>query len=78
MKSILKRLKELADDELLVISEAVDVELESRLAREDELLDSARRRAVLRGQSYRRATGANAVPVKVNGVPSNPRRSKAA
>lgn len=78
MKSILKRLKELADDELLVISEAVDVELESRLAREDELLDSARRRAVLRGQSYRRATGSNAVPVKVNGVPSNPRRSKAA
>lgn len=77
MKSILKRLPDLADDELMALSEAIDVELETRLNSQDEILDSARRRAVLRDQSYRHVTGSRAIPVRVNGVPNQRRRMAA-
>lgn len=69
MNSILKHLRKLADDELLAVSEAIDIELERRLERtEEEIPDSARRRAVQRDQSYRRATGASAPPIYAVGL----------
>ncbi len=69
MNSIVKRLRKLADDELLAIGEAVDTELARRLDREEGAPDSARKRAVQRSRSYRHETGAAAVPVRVTGMP---------
>ena len=56
MKTILKRLNQLNDDDLLTLSEAIDVELEHRLELTSDVPDSARRRAVSRQHSYRRET----------------------
>ncbi len=69
MNSIVKRLRKLADDELLAIGEAVDIELARRLDREEDAPDSARKRAVQRSQSYRHETGAAGVPIRVAGMP---------
>lgn len=57
MNAILKRLQQLSDDELLIVSEAIDLELEHRLRREEGIPDSARRRAVQRQKSYRHSLG---------------------
>ena len=75
MDSVLKRMRKLADDELLNLSEAIDRELESRLATSDSVPESARRRAVQRAKSYRRRNGASALPVRVTGMrPTRKRR----
>jgi|WetSurMetagenome_2_1015567.scaffolds.fasta_scaffold746285_1 hypothetical protein len=77
MNAILKRLHQLSDDDLLSISEAVDIELGCRLDRTDGIPDSARRRAVSRGQSYRHGTGASAPPIRAVGLRNIPRRHAA-
>jgi hypothetical protein len=78
MNSIVKKLNNLKDDELLAISEAIDLELERRMDRSEEIPESARRRAVLRGQSYRRSTGSSAPPVRVTGLKDQNKRRFAA
>ncbi len=78
MQTILKRLRKMADDELLAMSEAIDLELEARLARSDEVPESARRRAVERQQSYRRRTGSAAPPIIAVGLGKDKRDRRAA
>lgn len=79
MKSVLKQLKKLNDDELLVVSDAIDAELERRMEREEVIPDSARRRAVQRQKSYRSRTGSSAPPVAATGLkPSDGKRRAAA
>jgi hypothetical protein len=68
MLSIFKKLRDLSDDELLELSEALDTEVNSRSLAIEEVPDSARRRAVERGQSYRRRTGSSATPVRYTGL----------
>jgi hypothetical protein len=68
MNAILKRLRKLPDNELYVLSDAIDAELERRSQLAEEAYDSARRRALERQQSYRRRNGAFAPPVKAAGL----------
>jgi hypothetical protein len=68
MHTILKQLRKLADDELLAVSEAIDLELERRLEGTQEHCESARQRARDRQQSYRRETGAGAPPISAVGL----------
>ena len=68
MNSILKRLRKLANDELLALSEAIDLELELRLDRTEDVPDSARRRAIQRQQSYRHSPGSAAPPIIAVGI----------
>jgi hypothetical protein len=68
MNTILKQLQRLADDELLAVSEAIDVELERRLEGMPAHCESARQRARDRQQSYRRVTGAGAPPISAVGL----------
>lgn len=77
MKSILKRLKQMGDDELLGLSEAIDIELDCRLEAADSIPDSARRRANSRQQSYRHSTGSSAPPIRMVGLRET-RRPRAA
>ena len=68
MKTIAKRLRQLGDDELLSLSEAIDLEFEHRSQRTDGVPDSARRRAVARKTSYRKCIGASAPPIWAVGL----------
>jgi hypothetical protein len=78
MNAILNRLHRLSDDELLSVSEAIDLELEHRLERQEDIPDSARRRAVQRQKSYRHSLGSAALPVKVAGMKDSQFRRRAA
>jgi uncharacterized protein with von Willebrand factor type A (vWA) domain len=75
MQSIFKQLRDLSDDELLELSEALDHEVTSRSIQIEDVPDSARRRAVERNQSYRRRTGSAAPPVRYTGL-KEPRRKR--
>lgn len=77
MNTILKRLNQLADCDLFDLSEAIELELQRREELTTEVPESARRRAIERGQSYRRRTGAFAPPVRAVGLGKNksPRRA---
>ena len=77
MKPIIKNLNNLNNEELLSLSEEIDLELERREQKLEEVPQSARRRAVLRDQSYRRSTGSSAPPVRVTGL-KEPRKRRAA
>lgn len=77
MNSILKHLEDMVDDDLLALSEAIDLELERRLDRVEAAPESARSRAIARGQSYRRNTGATAPPIRAVGL-RDKRRHRAA
>lgn len=77
MNAILKRLHGLGDDDLLNLSEAIDVELEHRLGCTEAIPESARSRAIARGQSYRHNTGASAPPIRAVGL-RDIRRNRAA
>lgn len=77
MNAILKRLQGLGDDELMEISAAVDAELDRRAEFSDAVPESARQRAIARGQSYRRSTGASAPPIRAVGL-RDIRRNRAA
>jgi hypothetical protein len=68
MNALLKRLHDLDDDDLLGISEAIDIELERRLNETDGTAESARQRAISREQSYRRSTGSAAPPIRAVGL----------
>jgi hypothetical protein len=78
MHAIIKKLQNLNDDELLALSEAIDTELECREEKNDAIPESARRRAVMRDQSYRKATGASAPPVRATGLKDHRKRRYAA
>jgi len=78
MKTILNQLQILADSDLFALSEAVDIELQRRDDVVTEVPDSARRRAVQRGESYRRSTGAAAPPVRHVGLGKSPSDRRAA
>jgi hypothetical protein len=65
MNAMLNRMRRLDDEELLSLSEAVDLELEWRLEREDPIPGSTRRRAVDRRYSYRRNNGTKAPPAQM-------------
>jgi hypothetical protein len=78
MNAILNQLRHLSEDELLGVSEAIDIELDRRLDRQEEIPDSARRRAVQRQKSYRHSLGSSALPVKVTGMKEQRRRRLAA
>ena len=78
MKAIIKNLNNLNNDELQTLSESIDLELERREQRVEEVPQSARRRAVLRDQSYRRSTGSTAPPVRVAGLKGQRKRRHAA
>ena len=78
MNTILRRLQDLADADLYALSEAVDMELSRRDDVAGETLDSARRRAVEREQSYRRRNGAAAPPIRVVGIGKQSPRRRAA
>ena len=54
MKSTLDELQELADSDLYALCEAVDMEMQRREGLTSDLPDSARRRALEQGESYRR------------------------
>ena len=77
MNAFLKRLHTLDDDELLGISEAIDCEMERRLALTEAAPESARQRAIARGQSYRHSTGSAAAPIRAIGLRET-RRHRAA
>ncbi len=77
MNAILKRLPQLCNDDLLALSEAIDVEMEGRVSREEGIPDSARRRAVSREHSYRRSNGASAPPIRAVGLRDTRRRRAA-
>jgi hypothetical protein len=66
--AVLKRLGQLADEELYELCEAVELELEQRAVLVGEFTESARRRANDRQQSYRRRTGACALPIRAVGL----------
>lgn len=68
MKPILRRLRGMDDNELLGLSEAIDIELECRLEQSDSMPESARRRANSRQQSYRHSTGSAAPPIRAVGL----------
>jgi hypothetical protein len=78
MDAVLQRLRRLADDELLALSEAIDRELDRRLDLSEPYPESARHRAVQRAKSYRHSTGAAALPVRVVGMKPTRRRRLAA
>jgi hypothetical protein len=77
MNAFLKRLQSLDNDELLGISEAIDIELERRLEQADPIPESARRRAIAREKSYRRSTGSAAPPIRAVGLRDTHRRHAA-
>jgi hypothetical protein len=78
MKTILKNLDKMNAEELLALSEAIDIELDRRQERLEKIPESARRRAVMRDQSYRRSTGAFAPPVRSIGLKKQRDRRDAA
>jgi hypothetical protein len=68
VNTILNEIQELADTDLYALCEAIDLELQRREGLIGDLPDSARRRALERGESYRRRTGAAAPPVRAVGL----------
>ena len=68
MQSMITRLRSLGDEELLILSEAIDIEIVRREERMEEHPDSARTRARQHEQSYRSGLGAKAPPVRAVGM----------
>lgn len=77
MNAFLKRLHTLGDDELLGISEAIDIEMERRQEHAEVIHESARQRANARQQSYRHGNGSSAPPIRMVGL-RDTRRPRAA
>jgi hypothetical protein len=76
MESIITRLRTLTDEQLLLVSEALDVEIARREERMEEHPDSARTRARDREQSYRTRLGTKAPPVRAVGMKDAGRKRK--
>ena len=77
MKSILKNLRKMAEDELLALSEEIELELDRRHGASTIPL-SAKRRAKQRKKSYRRDNGATAPPIMAVGIGKDTKRRRAA
>jgi hypothetical protein len=76
---ILDLIDELADTDLYALCDAIDTELQCREGdAASEGYDSARRRAVKRGRSYRHHVGAGAPPVRCLGIGRTTFRRRAA
>jgi hypothetical protein len=76
MNSIISKLKLLEDDQLLVLSEALDSEIARREEKMEDYPESARGRARMREQSYRANIGAKAPPIRSVGMKDAGRRRK--
>jgi hypothetical protein len=76
MQSIINKLRYLEDDELLFVSEAIDIEIARREERMAEHPDSARMRARQRELSYRSSLGTKAPPVRTVGMKDSGQRRK--
>jgi hypothetical protein len=76
MQSIISRLRILEDEQLLILSESIDIEIARREQRMEEHPDSARTRARQRSQSYRTDLGTKAPPVRAVGMKDAGRRRK--
>jgi hypothetical protein len=76
MQSIINKLRHLEDEQLLILSEAVDLEITRREERMEEHPDSARMRARQREQSYRANLGTKAPPIRSIGMKDAGRRRK--
>jgi hypothetical protein len=77
MNFILQQLNRLADSDLYGLSEAIEMEMQRRAEVVDDITESARRRAIERGQSYRRRTGSTAPQVRFVGIGRDPKRRAA-
>ena len=78
MNSMLRKLRKLGDDELYVISDAIDAEISRREELSDTADVSSRQRANERSQSYRRKNGAGGESALVLGVKRTVERKKQA
>jgi hypothetical protein len=78
MQSIISKLRYLEDDQLLIVSEAIDIEIARREELMEEHPDSAKTRARQRGRghSYRSNLGTKAPPVRVVGMKDSGRRRR--
>jgi len=76
MNSMLRKLRRLGDDELYIISDAIDVELARREEKMDEEASSAKQKAAERTQSYRRKNGSGGESALVLGVRQTIQRKK--
>jgi hypothetical protein len=79
MQSIISKLHHLTDEQLLILSEAIDIEIMRREQRMEEHPDSARTRARQRKESYRSNLGTKAPPIRAVGMKdAGPKRKFAA
>jgi hypothetical protein len=76
MQSIIAKFRQLDDEDLLILSEAIDIEISRRQEMMEEHSDSARRRAVQRDQGYRSNLGTKAPPIRAVGMKDAGRRRK--
>ena len=77
MNFILRQLNRLADSDLYSLSEAIEMEMQRRASVIEDTTESARQRAIERGQSYRRRTGASAPSIRFTGIGSDSKRRAA-
>ena len=76
MNSMLGKMRKLGDDELYVISDAIDAEIARREKQTDVMDVSPRQRANERSQSYRRKNGTGGESALVIGVKRTIERKK--
>jgi hypothetical protein len=76
MQSIISKLRYLEDEELLMVSEAIDIEIARREERMEEHPESARMRARQREQSYRSNIGSKAPPIRSVGMKDQNQRRR--
>lgn len=77
MQPIRKRLSKLAEEELLVLSKAIDSEMLRRQHLQDAVSESVDRRAMERTESYHRAQE-SAMPARVASVRKSQEQRRAA
>ena len=76
MQSIINKMRHFEDEQLLILSEAIDLEMMRREERMEEHPESARLRARQREQSYRSNLGAKAPPIRAVGMKDAGRKRK--
>ncbi len=78
MQSVLRRIRKMATEQLLVVSREIDAELGRRESETEIIPVSAKRRAQQRQKSYRQNNGANAPPVMTIGLQKRVKQRRAA
>lgn len=78
MQSILRQIKRMATEQLLIVSGEIDAELERRQNEADVIPISARRRVQQRQKSHRQDNGAAAPSVMTVGLGKRVKRRRAA